>query len=312
MTAPPDEPGAEAVAPEANPGRMARARLRAEAAKRAGAEILERGQARRNSLRVAVEAYNRDRRFAGGLLAGGLAFRLFLWLLPFSLVAVTLFASLADSLEQPPSDLAHDAGLSAALAASVATAVESSADGRLYLLVVGVALLMWAGIGVVKAMRLISGLAWGTASRTGRNPLLESAAVVAVAVVVLVAHLLAIRFYGAPFLADAVVYLAESLILAAVAIWAFWNLPHSDNASWTAMIPGAVLVTAGIALLRLTTIVYFADRLESIDDLYGALGLASVFLAWLYLLARLVVGGISLNASGYSPSADPSTGGPDE
>jgi uncharacterized BrkB/YihY/UPF0761 family membrane protein len=309
MTAPgdeTDETGAEVVAPEGKSGRIARAKARAEAAKIAGAEILEREQARRKSVWVAVEAYSRDRRFAGGLLAGGLAFRLFLWLLPFSLVTVTLFGGLADSLEQPASELAHDAGLSAALAGSVATAVKSSAEGRFYLLALGVVLLIWAGMGVVKAMRLISGLAWETPPKTTpHNPFLESALVVAVVVAALGAHLVTIRL-GASFASGGVlVFMAESSVLAGLMIWVFWNLPHTVNAGWTAMIPGAILVAAGIAVVRLITVVYFADRLDSIGDLYGALGVASVFLAWLYIIGRLLVAGISLNASGFNASTNP-------
>ena len=34
---------------------------------------------------------------------------------------------------------------------------------------------------------------------------------------------------------------------------------------------------------RVVTIVYFAGKLDRVDDLYGALGVASVFLAWLFI-----------------------------
>ena len=111
-------------------------------------------------MRTVLEAFDRDRRFAGGLLAGGLAFRVFLWLLPFSLVVVALLGGAASQFEEPVSDLARQAGLSAALAATVAQAAEASGQGRWYLLIVGIVFLLWAGMGVVKAIRLIAGLAW--------------------------------------------------------------------------------------------------------------------------------------------------------
>jgi uncharacterized BrkB/YihY/UPF0761 family membrane protein len=302
MTFPGDEPeetSADLESTGERPGRIARARARAEKAKQAGAEILAREQAHRHSVRVAVEAFYRDRRFAGGLLAGGLAFRVFLWLLPFALVGVALLGGVASQLDESASDLARDAGLSAALAASVAKAVEASGQGRWYLLVVGLAFLLWAGIGVVKAIKLISGLAWEVAPSFGNNPLTSSVMVIVTAVTVLVIHRAAIVLLGGPFASDIFVIAMETALLAAIVTWVFWRLPHAPDARWLGMVPGAILVAVGVLATRVVTIVYFASRLERVDDLYGALGVASVFLAWLFILARLWVAGTSLNASGH-------------
>ena len=310
MTSPGDESegSGEAPSPDQASGRIARAKARADEAKRTGAEILDREQARRRSVKVAVEAFNRDRRFAGGLLAGGLAFRMFLWLLPFSLVVVTLLGGISDELERPASDLARDVGLSAALAGTVAAAVETSSQGRIYLLILGIFLLAWAGRGVAKAMHLISGLAWSVPPGKAHNPLMESAAVVAVVAIELAIHLLVTRDDGS--VGVLMGFLVETAAISALMVWVFTNLSHAEGARWTAMVPGALLVALGILLLRLVTVFYFAGRLESVSDLYGALGLASVFLAWLYILGRALVAGISLNASGYSPPPSPQLSAP--
>ena len=45
----------------------------------------ERERIRNPVVRVAFQSYERDKRFAGGVLAGGLSYRLFLFLLPFAL-----------------------------------------------------------------------------------------------------------------------------------------------------------------------------------------------------------------------------------
>lgn len=261
--------------------------------------MLAREETNRLSVRVAVETFNRDRRFAGGLLAGGLAFRVFLWLLPFSLVIVGLLGNLASELQQPPSDLAEQAGLSAALAGTVAKAVHSSGEGRWYLIVVGGFLVLWAGMGVVKAVRLISGLAWDVPPKMNLNPVASSAMVIVVFASILVTHLLSVRLQTGPFARGFLVVMGETVVLVAIATWIFWELPHSAAASWLSMIPGGVLVALGVLVTRLVTSVYYADRLDRVDDLYGALGVASVFLAWLFILARLWVAGASLNASGH-------------
>ena len=61
--------------------------------------------------------------------------------------------------------------------------------------------------------------------------------------------------------------------------------------------PGRFLVALGFGILRIVTIVWFSNRLDRVDDLYGALGVATVFLAWLFIIARLLVAAISLNAT---------------
>lgn len=300
MTTPGDEsPGADnSVTPDETPGRIARARARADEAKEAGARLIERQQKRRKSVRLVVEAYDRDRRFAGGLLSGGLAFRLFLFLLPFSLVLVTLFQGFSETLEQPASELATNFGLATAVAGSVGMAADASDRSWFYLLLVGGVVMLWAGIGVVKAMRLVSGLAWEVDPRRPGNQLPESGILSAGTAILFAMHQFLI-VADIDVLRTFTLVLLESAVLAGLMTWIFWKLPRDEDAPWTAMIPGALLVTVGIAVTRVATIVYFAPRLERVDDLYGALGFASVFLAWLYIIGRLLVAGISLNATSY-------------
>jgi uncharacterized BrkB/YihY/UPF0761 family membrane protein len=73
--------------------------------------------------------------------------------------------------------------------------------------------------------------------------------------------------------------------------------------------PGAALLAVGLSLLRFVTSVYFVGRMERTGDLYGALGVAAVFMVWLFLIGRLVVAGITLNAA---RAGDGRAGGPPE
>ena len=63
------------------------------------------------------------------------------------------------------------------------------------------------------------------------------------------------------------------------------------------LIPGAILFAVGYEALRLATTLYFASKLDRVDDLYGALGFAAVFMTYLYLVARLAVLGLMANAA---------------
>ena len=74
------------------------------------------------------------------------------------------------------------------------------------------------------------------------------------------------------------------------ALWlvASLRLPHAD-CPWTALVPGAVLLSAGAQVLHLVTVYYLTDKLHSSSELYGALGAAAAVLLWLFLIGRLIV-----------------------
>ena len=73
-------------------------------------------------------------------------------------------------------------------------------------------------------------------------------------------------------------------------------LPHGD-APVTSLIPGALLMVAGLQALYLVTIYYFAHRLATSGDLYGSLGIAGTLLLWLYVIARLFVASMFFDAA---------------
>jgi uncharacterized BrkB/YihY/UPF0761 family membrane protein len=54
---------------------------------------------------------------------------------------------------------------------------------------------------------------------------------------------------------------------------------------------------ASVRAVALVTSVYLAGKLARVDDLYGSLGIATVFLAWLFIASRIIVAATFLNAS---------------
>jgi uncharacterized BrkB/YihY/UPF0761 family membrane protein len=246
---------------------------------------------------MAFDFYHRDQAFAGSLLAGGLSVKLFLWFLPFALSVVVLIGTLAEAVDRPAGELAQVSGLAAALASIVQDAVDSSSSARWYLALLGIVLLLWAGIGVVRALRLTSRLAWRMGSTPPSNPLLGSLGVIGVVVGILAMQWLRNRLPEAPWYIDLLTLVVASLIIAGIYVAIFDALPHPEEVPWSAMIPGAILMTTGILVIRLVTIVYLSGRLESAGELYGGLGMAATFLLWLYFISRTLIAAISLNAT---------------
>jgi len=118
-----------------------------------------------------LAALERETTAGGTLIAGGLAYRLFLWLVPFGVViaAVASFWERADPNGLESS--AEDFGLTATAAETAANAVEQGAHGRWYFLIIGLVLLQWFAMGVVRALRLAHRVAWGAPREKFRRPI---------------------------------------------------------------------------------------------------------------------------------------------
>jgi uncharacterized BrkB/YihY/UPF0761 family membrane protein len=288
---------ASSDAEEADQGRIEHLKERYAVLKTGALERLETERERRASVGVAYDFYQRDQAFAGSLIAGGLSVKVFLWFLPFSLSFVVVIGTLADWLDRPPSELAEDSGLIPALARMVEAAVEASDKALLYLASLGIVLLLWAGLGVVRALFLTSRLAWRVGASKPVRRVVASLSVIGFVLAMLAIQRLTDRLQGGPWIVDVLVYLIAILAIAALHVVLFTALPRPDRTPWTAVIPGALLMTAAWLIIRIATVVYFTWRLENASDLYGGLGMAGVFLAWLYIICRALVASISLNAT---------------
>jgi uncharacterized BrkB/YihY/UPF0761 family membrane protein len=246
--------------------------------------------------RIAFEAYDRDKRHAGALLAGGLAYRLFIWLVPMALVIASLLGVISRVSDSSVEEVAKRAGLAAALTATVAQAASDTGNSSFFLLVIGLWAVLWSGKSVVKALRLLSGVAWQMPPGRFVRSWLASAAFSALALLLLIGPAYLQFLYRGPFIADLIVWTATPLLLGPAFAAGFAWLPHPDDVRWTSLLAGGWLLAFGLQILRIGTAVYFAGRLDRVDDLYGALGVATVFMLWLFIIGRLVVAGMALNA----------------
>jgi uncharacterized BrkB/YihY/UPF0761 family membrane protein len=296
----PDGPPAPAAAgtddrPASERGRIARARRSAAELEGRARREFDRAREQHASVRIAVQAFESDRKRAGGLLAGGLAYRIFLWQIPLALFLVSALGLATELSGEDPADLARETGMTAALAGAISQAVAASQSARWWLLVLGAFLTIWAGRGVYRGARLVSELAWEARAPRGSS-LKGSLAVTGFGLLAL-----ALQAF-LPKLSDvldapAVLRFIMGLVLAsALAFFVLWLLPRA-GAPWTSFVPGAALVGVGMRLLGLAAATYFAYRLDHSDDLYGALGLAVVMMLFLFLVARVFVAAQFLNAT---------------
>lgn len=296
-----DDPGEAshpADAGEVPSGRVARLRAR-QAAIRARAEAYEKRlqeeRAHHGSLAAAFEMVERDGEVGGGIIAGALAYRLFIWLLPLALVAVVGLGIGADAASESPQDAAKSVGLAALVSSSVASAAEGST--RWYALLVGIPILLYTTRSVLRALIGAHRLVWIDLRAAAPKPTVGSTIRL---LAVLVACML-LAGLGTTVRHDSLLLGLLATILIALPYAGIWllvtmRLPHRQ-ADWKALVPGAVVFGFGVEILTLLAAYFLGPYSLQKQGTYGALGIAAVLLLGLYFLGRLVVFSAVVNAT---------------
>ncbi len=289
------EPGAGG---DQSGGRIQRTKAKAEQTRGQVMEVAERVVAARPDtplIDTGFEIYEKDSRIAGGMLAGAVAFRLFLLLVPLLLVLVAGlgFMSVSNTQRSAASQL----DFSDTLVSTMQTVGQTAARGRWITLWIGLAATVMAVRTLIKSLRIVHNLAWGTARKASVNQpkaiLAGMAMVVLVVVYAVASQWIRAHTPGGGFMISFVVGLGG------VGVWmlAQMVLPHAPDAALIDLLPGAVLVGAGLQAVHAFTIFYLAGRMSRMSETYGPLGVAIVALLWLYLLGRLIVSAAVINAS---------------
>ena len=280
-------------------GKRSSVRARSEALTLRAQAALERAESARPehpSIETGFRWLVRDREIAGGVLGGGLAYRLFFWMLAVALLFCGALG-VADHAGDDVGGAAKESGLTTSVANTVASAAEQSDSGRWWLLAIGLWSFLWFSWSLLRAIRLVHAAAWQTPlPRIGNAP---RALGVVIAVPIL---LVAVSWLAGWVRANIGVtpgLVATLLVgIAYAALWLFVSaaLPAGEGLPWHAFLPGAVVFGVGLEALHVFTVYFLASKLASASSLYGSLGLAGTALFYLYLIGRGLVWAAELNA----------------
>jgi uncharacterized BrkB/YihY/UPF0761 family membrane protein len=273
------------------------ARSRPEAIRDFGLRAAETAKARVPGAPAVFESLEREQLAGSGLLAGGIAYRFFLWLVPFGLVLAGLGSVWTESDPDALESAAREFGLSGAAARSAESAFRSHEHGRWYLIGAGIVLLVWFGMSAVRALRIAHAIAWAQPVPKLRNPLYAS--VVFSGFVIGIGVVSSAGRWLEHEVGPAVGVLVSLAVLGAYlggAVAAMSLLPHGV-APWQALLPGVVVLSLGMLALHVVVMLYLAPKIGRSADLYGAFGAATVVLLWLYIIARLIVSAAFFNAT---------------
>jgi uncharacterized BrkB/YihY/UPF0761 family membrane protein len=269
------------------------------------AERAEAVRQNHRSVDAVVHMADRDIEIGGAIMAGALAYRIFVWLLPFGLVLVGGIGVAADAADESSASAANSLGLQGIVSHSVSQA--SGGSSRWYAILIGIPILVWASRGLLKALIVVHRLVWGDVRREVAKPTVGAT----VRILLLFATYFAIREGVRAFESWSGSFVLGTVIgLLLVFLW--WmlvsiRLPHR-GAPWHALLPGAVIIALGFELVADVGTHLIAPRISSSESAYGALGVAATLLLGLFIISRLVVASAVVNATAWERRSE---GAPD-
>jgi uncharacterized BrkB/YihY/UPF0761 family membrane protein len=293
------EPGAPPERP-AKQGKIAGAKAgisRAQALAQTRFEQLQAARKTNQMVDTGFHFYERDLGAGGGVLAGALAFRLFIFAVPYVFVVLTVFGSAAELRHESGQDAARSAGLTGLIAKAVADAQRTSDGTKVISIIAGVIAVVLAARTVVKTLRAVHALAW----RVPLTRLKHStrAAGVFILIILLVSLLASVIGWVRSERPGIGILLGVSMIVVWSGAWLAisWLLPHAKGVTPVDLMPGALLFGLVVWVMHLLSVFYFSRKVSSATDTYGAIGAAIGILLALYLVGRAMSASAVLNAT---------------
>jgi uncharacterized BrkB/YihY/UPF0761 family membrane protein len=245
---------------------------------------------RRDDRRVdyALSAYERDRATGGVVLSGAVAFRLFLFFIPF-VVFIVLLLGVGGGTSRSNQDVARHIGIGGLVARAAGGTNHLSSWERITSLVVVAFGVFYGARALYRVLHIVFSLEWSmpvTRVRSTRPALIT----IGFVAVCLGAELVLSRLRAASPIGGPIGTIALFFFLpVAFSLAGLVYLPHNRNCPWWAQLPGALLLALGIEAVHLFTIYWVARQITRKSELYGGIGGSLAILLWAYVIGRLII-----------------------
>jgi uncharacterized BrkB/YihY/UPF0761 family membrane protein len=240
---------------------------------------------------IVEKVFVRFRDVNGSIIAGYLAYRLFLLIMPMVVIIVALAGYDRSAVHHASGSM----GLGATLTSTVAQAGQDAHKSRGVLLLVGVLGLITTAWGFLGALQFTSAQAWQIPTRkfAGKARIFVrlSGSLLLFGAIIYVSAL--VRRAGA------LVGLAASITVLAGAFVAYfglgWILPRRAK-EWYWLLPGALVGAACNVVMQGLATWYLPDKLSHASKTYGALGITLTMFTFLFLLGLILTMTAVVNA----------------
>jgi membrane protein len=244
----------------------------------------------------AYDALGYDTDTGAPVLAAALAFRVFLFQVPYVFVFVLSAGFVADLTDRKVDSFFHGRGITRLTAESVSGAANLSGWARFTAFVIAAYALILSARSFLKVIAIVHAMVWDVPRaklKSATRAALGFIALITVLVALsVVASLVREHFALGGILALLAYTIAPFLVWWFASAW----LPHRE-CPLIALAPGAALFAVGVELLHVATVVWFPHHLQSKSEVYGAIGIALALLLWAYLLGRIITLAAVLNAA---------------
>jgi len=254
-------------------------------------------------LKTALAVQDRVGQTNGSATASAATLMFFLAIFPLLLVSIAVIGFLSAGDSTVTDDIIDGLGLDGQASESVTTAIDTARDSRRSASVIGVAGLLWSGLGVTAALSLAVRTPWQRKGEGLKDKVNGLVWIIGGAVTFVGAIGAGALLNRAPEVVPRAVT-SIGLILLGLALelafflWTFWAL-GDRRAGWRALLPGAVAGALGFEVLKVVGTVVVPRMVASSSSLYGPIGIVFAILAWLAFFSRLVVYTSALNAVRY-------------
>jgi len=173
-----------------------------------------------------------------------------------------------------------------------------SLSGSGLTLAIGIALTLWSGLGVVKAMQTAMETVWNVPYRRRPNfvgSTIRAVAMLAVLGVITLASALAGGVGAGAGGAWAVLGVAISFVLNVGLFALAFRILTTADVSWGTVAPGAVVGAVAWTILQAAGGYYVAHQLQGASSTYGTFAVVIGLLAWLYLGAQVTLFAAEVN-----------------
>ena len=310
MASPPSSPGRKEKQQPDQPGRFARASRRAHAEQERlthkvndARTRLEAARPRSAIVDATFRAYEHDVSTGGVVLAGAVAFRIFLFLVPLVFVLVVGLGYAAEVAKESPSSLARQAGVTGLVAKAVSGGADLAGVERITTMIVGALALFLAARGLIKVLRVVNGMVWGVRPTKPKSLSKQALVLILVTALALAVAGAVGRLRRDSFVEGIVGIVVTAVVPFGMWLFASWYLPRRAT-RLQQVVPGAAVFALGALFLHVVTVYFIAREVESKTDTYGAIGAALALLLWAYLLGRIMTAAAVVNASLFERSTE--------
>jgi len=259
---------------------------------------LEALRPRSRTIDSAFIAVARDTETGAGVLAAAVAFRVFLFVIPYIFTVIALF-DVAGSIDgADPHSVAKTWGIGGLMAQAVhASASHLSGSSRWFALVGLLVVVLLAGRALLKTLRIVHGLVWRVPVRKPARPTRAALVIVVLTTASLLLSATIERLRTVTSLGELGAIILYTAVPSAVWLVVEFAMPHAPDAGWKDLIPGAVLFGIAVLGLHIFTVYWVANLIKRKSATYGAVGAALALLLWAYVFGRIMTASAVLNAS---------------